>query len=122
MSVVLRIAGFLLGYLISGVSSFLLFTVSRHAPHQPASPPFISFAAIYGVAFAFFGGWVAAKIGGHSSGVAVGIIIAVMSVFSAWYDHAGSHWSQWVAVLLMAPAAVIGANFATKRVNIAANR
>jgi hypothetical protein len=115
MNVLLRIAGFLLGYLISGVSSFVLFMASHHDPHQPAPTAFIVFAAIYGMAFAFFGGWVAAKIGGRTTGTAVGVAIAVLSVWSAGLDHVGSHWSQWVAVLLMAPAAVIGANVAAKR-------
>jgi len=114
MNVLLRIAGFLLGYLISGVSSFVLFMAAHRDPHRPAPAAFIVFAAVYGMGFAFFGGWVAAKIGRRTTGTAVGVAIAVVSVWSAWLDSANSHWSQWVGVLLMAPAAVIGANVAAR--------
>jgi hypothetical protein len=67
------------------------------------------FTAIYGVAFAFLGGWVAAHISKFSTGCAVGVMIAALSLFSLFTDIGASHWAQMVSLLLMAPAAVAGA-------------
>jgi hypothetical protein len=105
----LRILGFLAGYLISLVSSILLFRLSSHDPGRPASVGFMLLTAIYGVAFAFLGGWVAARIGRFSTGCAVGVMIAVLSLFSLFTDIGASHWAQMVSFFLMAPAAVAGA-------------
>jgi hypothetical protein len=104
-----RILGFLAGYSISLVSSILLFRVSGHDPGRPASALFMVFTAIYGIAFAFLGGWIAAHIGGFSTGCAVGVMIVVLSLFSFVTDIGASHWAQIVSLVLMAPAAVAGA-------------
>jgi hypothetical protein len=104
-----HILGFLAGYLISLVSSILLFRVSGHDPGRPASASFMLLTAIYGIAFAFLGGWVAARIGKFSTGCAVGVMIAALSIFSLFTDIGASHWAQAVSFFLMAPAAVAGA-------------
>jgi hypothetical protein len=104
-----HILGFLAGYLISLVTSILLFRVSGHDPGRPASASFMFFTAIYGIAFAFLGGWVAARIGNFSTGCAVAIMIALLSIFSFVTDIGASHWAQAVSIFLMAPAAVAGA-------------
>jgi hypothetical protein len=104
-----RILGFLAGYSISLISSILLFRLSGQDPGRPASAGFMLFTAIYGIAFAFLGGWVAANIGRFSTGCAVGVMIAALSLFSIFTDIGASHWAQLVSLVLMAPAAVAGA-------------
>ena len=104
-----HIFGFLAGYLISLVSSILLFRVSGHDPGVPAGAGFVLLTAIYGVAFAFLGGWVAARIGNFSTGCAVAGMIAVLSLVAFFTDIGASHWAQIISFFLMAPAAVVGA-------------
>lgn len=104
-----RILGFLAGYFVSALSSIAWFTLSGHLPHLPAPVWFMVLTAVYGIGFAILGGYVAAKIGVYGTGVAVGVAIAIISVFSWVTDIGAAHWSQPIALFLMAPAAVFGA-------------
>ncbi len=112
------IAGVIVGYLIFGVSAALLFALSGRQAHDPASPAFMVTAIIYGIVFAFVGGWVAAMAARRrSAALAVGIIIAVGALISLVASPgSGAIWSQVAALVLMAPAASLAGRFSRRRV------
>jgi hypothetical protein len=105
------VAGWILGYLISAVSSALLFIVGRIPPEKPATTAVMWFTAIYGVVFAVIGAAVGASFSRKNAlgiGAAIALTIGVVAMWS-WYetpDH--SHWTHLIAIFLMAPAAQFG--------------
>lgn len=107
----LCVAGWLAGYLISCVSSILLFRVGHIPPHQPASTGVQWFAAVYGIVFAVVGAAVGASFSRKNAlgiGAAIALTIGVVALRS-WYGAPDqSHWTQVIAIFLMAPAAQFG--------------
>ena len=104
--------GILLGDLIFIGSAGLLFYLSRIDPHAPASPGFMAFSIAYGVAFAVISGFVAGLIG-HRRDLIIGILLAVIIAVPALISiltrpGAGALWSQTAALVLMAPASLVG--------------
>ena len=105
------VAGWLIGYLISAVSSVLLFLIGHIPPEKPASTAVTWFTAIYGTVFAVIGAAVGASFSRRNAlgiGAAIALTIGVIAMWS-WYstpDH--SHWTHLIAILLMAPAAQFG--------------
>jgi hypothetical protein len=102
----------LVGYLVFAVSAIILFRVFAVDPHQEPELGFRIWSTVYGVVFAFAGGYLAARIAGnketaHASAVAC--ILAVIATVSliAQPGH-GSLWSQFAALGFMTPAAVLG--------------
>jgi hypothetical protein len=104
------VLGFLAGYGISAVSSILFFLATKRDPHGAQPLWFIALTAVWGVAFAALGGFVAARIAGFRVGQSVGIAIVVVAFLSMVLDAKGANWSQVVAMVLMAPAAALGAS------------
>jgi hypothetical protein len=106
------IAGWLTGYLISCISSILLFLAGHIPPHQSASTGVMWFTAIYGIVFAVLGAIVGASFSRKNAigiGAAIALTIGVVAMWS-WYESpADSHWTQVIAIFLMAPAAQFGA-------------
>ena len=110
----LCIAGWLVGYLISMISSILFFLVGHIKPHQRASTATMWVAAIYGIVFAVVGSTVGASFSRlHALGIgaAIAFTIGVAGIWSWYLTPAEAHWSQAIAILLMAPAAQFGALF-----------
>lgn len=107
-------AGWLVGYLISAISSVLFFIVGHISPAKPASATVMWITAIYGIVFAVIGAIVGANFARRYAlgiGASIALTIGAIALWS-WYstpDH--SHWSQLIAILLMAPAAQFGALF-----------
>jgi uncharacterized membrane protein YagU involved in acid resistance len=108
------VVGWLTGYLISAVSSILFFLIGHISPAKPASTVVLWITAIYGIAFAVLGAIVGANFCRRFAlgiGAAIALTIGVAAMGS-WYlqpDH--SHWTQTIAIFLMAPAAQFGALF-----------
>jgi hypothetical protein len=110
--------GWLSGYLISLVSSILLFLVGHIHPRQPASTGVMWLTAIYGIVFAVLGAIVGASFSRRNAigiGAAIALTIGVVAMGSWYRSPNDSHWSQAIAILLMAPAAQFGA--LTRRVD-----
>jgi len=61
------IAGIIVGYLIFAVPSFLLFRITGHDPHAPASVALEVSAILCGVVFALLGGYMGTTISGRSA-------------------------------------------------------
>jgi hypothetical protein len=101
------IAGIVIGYLIFAVPAFLLFPLTHHDPHAPASLTFEVFAVVYGIVFATLGGYVGDAIGGKLwvSFTIAGILAA--AAISSMIAK-GISWSPVSALVCMAPAAIIG--------------
>jgi hypothetical protein len=103
------ITGVILGYVVFAGSAFLLFRITGHNPHVPASVSFEISAIVYGMLFAWLAGYIASFIGGRPDATAawiVGGVIAVVAVVSMIMTVVS--WSQVTAVLFMAPMAVAG--------------
>jgi len=108
------LAGWFVGYLISAVSSILFFVLGHIPPEKPASTSLIWITAVYGIVFAVIGSAVGASFYRRFAlgiGAAIACTIGVVAMWS-WYETPNlSHWSQLIAILLMAPAAQFGAFF-----------
>jgi len=110
----LGVLGWLVGYLISCISSILFFIIGHISPAKPASATVMWITAIYGIVFAVIGAVVGANFCRRFAlgiGAAIALTIGAVALWS-WYstpDHA--HSTQSIAILLMAPAAQFGALF-----------
>ena len=109
----------LIGYLVFGISAVVLFQVAGVDPHQQPGIGFRIGSTVYGVFFAILAGYSAARIAGkneikHSVGVAC--IIALLAGISILAQpRIESHWSQYSALILMAPAATLGGWLRTRQ-------
>jgi hypothetical protein len=110
----LCVAGWLVGYLISCVSSILFFQLSHIAPHKAASTGVMWGTVIYGIVFAVIGATVGASFSRRNAlgiGAAIALTIGVVAMWSWYLTPDQSHWTQVVAIFLMAPAAQFGSLF-----------
>jgi hypothetical protein len=102
--------GIIVGDLIFIGSAGLLFYLSRVDPHGPASLGFMAFSIAYGVGFALVAGFVAGLISRRRdliTGMILTLIIAVPALISM-VTSPGALWSQASALVLMAPAGLVG--------------
>ena len=109
MNVLRSVAAVILGYVLFAVSAALLFQLLGANPHAPQSMAFMTGTIVYGIAFAFLGGVIAARAAPgrptlHAG--AVSMLIAAGAIASLLASPSSdATWSQWTALLLMAPAA-----------------
>src|SRR4051812_13012318 len=107
------------GYLVFAVSAVLLFQVSGAAPHAQQSVAFMRFTVAYGMMFAAVGGSLAVRIAASRpmlhAGFVAGLIALGAAISLIASPGAGSTWSQWTAILLMAPCAILGPLVAGRR-------
>ena len=121
MITILRsVAAVLVGYGVFATSAFAVFRLSGHAPHAPASVPFMLLTIASGVAFAAIGGYVAGWLAGRrplAHAVAMAALLAAGAAASlAATLGPGAVWSQVAALTLMAPSAVLGGWFRARAV------
>jgi putative membrane protein (TIGR04086 family) len=106
------VTGVVVGYLLFAVSAALLFLASGRDPHQEQGIGFVVFSVVYGMVFAAAGGYAAGAIAGRKPrlhGGAVALVLALGATVSFLAQPgAGSRWSQITALVLMAPAALVG--------------
>ena len=106
------ILAIIVGYLIFAGSAVALFTFSRQYPHGNVSLKFLLLSVLYGVSFALLAGYVTALIGKVDDlryVLLLAAVIAAGALFSLLArPGAGAIWSQVSALLLMAPAALVG--------------
>jgi uncharacterized membrane protein YhaH (DUF805 family) len=110
MKIVRAILGALVGYLIFAITAVLLGLVSGRNLHADQPFWFMAVTAIYGMAFAGVGGIVASRIAPHRDWAMVGMtgVLALgAGVSLVMSPAADARWSQWAALLLMAPCAII---------------
>jgi hypothetical protein len=105
------VLGWIVGYLISAVTSILFFLLGHIPPHAPASTGLIWGTAIYGVVFAVLGAVVGANFSRTHAlviGAAIATTIAGIALWSWSETPNAPHWTQAIAIFLMAPAAQFG--------------
>ena len=97
-----------LGYFVFAASAVLLFKIAGKDPHAPQHFGLKLFTVIYGIVFAGMGGLLAARIApakGTLHAAFLMLLIAIGATVSLIASGVGSTWSQWAALLLMAPSA-----------------
>jgi hypothetical protein len=111
------ILGALSGYLIFAVTGVALGVISGRNLHAAQPLWFIALTAVYGVFFAGLGGIVASRIGPHRGWAVAGmtfLLVLGAAVSLATSPAADARWSQWCALLLMAPSAWLAGNRARR--------
>ena len=112
MSLIRSLAAVLGGYLLFSLAAVALFRATGQAPHAPAPPLFMIFAAGYGMLSAGIGGCLAARLSRARPvlhGSLLALLIGIRATVSLLYSSDAATWSQWEALLLMAPMAAVGA-------------
>ncbi len=100
------------GFVVFAGALLVLFSISGHDPHSPASLAFIASATVYGMFFAGLGGFVAvclAKRSKFQHAFAVAFLIAVAGAAAILgRPDRDLLWAHLVAFLVMAPMAMVG--------------
>jgi len=119
VSILRSVIAIVLGYAVFAVSAGLLFRLTGRDPHAPQSAGFMLFAVVYGIAFAGVGGILASRVAqgkGTVHAAFVTLLIALGATISLVASPgAGATWSQWSALVLMAPAAWGAAAISARR-------
>ena len=106
------ILAIIVGYVVFAGSAVALFAFSRQDPHSRAPLKFLLLSILYGVLFALLSGYVTAllaKVHDLRYVLLLSAIIAAGALFSLLArPGAGAIWSEVSALLLMAPAALVG--------------
>lgn len=108
------ILGSIAGYIVVAVCTAATFIASGHDPHAPQPIGFVVMTSIVGIVAALIGGNVAARISRRAAGGVAGLI-AIGAILSMATSGDTNHWSQIVAIVLMAPAALLGGRFVARR-------
>jgi peptidoglycan/LPS O-acetylase OafA/YrhL len=113
-------AAVLTGYLLFAVAVLAFFTLSGHEPHASASVLFMVLSTVFGILFSVLGGYVSALIAGkfeieHSFAVAT-LIAAIGAASLIAESPMESKWTQLSAILIIAPAAILGGYFRRRQV------
>ncbi|HQX56897.1 MAG TPA: hypothetical protein PLP07_13290 [Pyrinomonadaceae bacterium] len=110
MKLVRNIAAVVCGYLIFAVSAVALFKLSGIDPHADYGFALRCVVVSAGIVFAFVGGYIA-KLIAASRSLTVNLVLAlVVAGFAAFslFKSVGEHYTQISAILLFAPASVLG--------------
>ncbi len=121
MAFIRSIIAVLLGYVVFAGSAVLLFQASGQRPHAEASFSFKAGTVAYGMFFAAVGGWVAAWIAATrpiKHGVFLACVIATGAIVSLLFSNAAATWSQWSALLLMAPVSIGGSYWRSRQIRV----
>ena len=105
------------GYAIFVLTSLLLFNLSKHNAHAPATIRFQIFTAVYGIVFSILSGFVSQLIANKknlSINYGLAILIAGFATFS-FFKADGSHWTQLLAIFIFAPISILGGVFYLRR-------
>jgi hypothetical protein len=110
----LCVAGWFVGYLFSAVSSILFFRLGRIDPEISASSSVVWVTAIYGVVVSALAAIIGASFSRRNAlgiGAAISLTTGAAGLWSWYVTPAHAHWTQLIAIFLMAPAAQFGALF-----------
>ncbi|MEN9685029.1 MAG: hypothetical protein RLZZ28_815 [Bacteroidota bacterium] len=106
-----KILGLFAAYAIFVISSLALFKFSGQDPHAQAATGFQILSAVYGAFFSFLSGYVLQLIARVKKlSYLLAFIIGGFAAFS-FFQSAGSHWTQLLAIFIFAPVAILGGNF-----------
>ena len=114
-----KILSIIAGYAIFVATSLALFKISGQDPHSDPTPVFVIVTAIYGIASTFIAGFVVQLIAQTKDlkiNYLLSFIIAGLATFSL-FKSAGNHWTQLLAIFILAPASILGGLVYIKRHN-----
>ena len=126
MGVFRSILAVVAGNMIFAVSAVLLFRLTGHDPHAPQSMVFMVLVVAYGMAFAAIGGVIATRIAPsraamHAALVAL-LIAAGAAVSLLTSPPTDASWSQWGALIFMAPCAWLVSRMPNRTTDNRSNR
>jgi hypothetical protein len=108
------------GYLVFAGSAALLFQLSGQEPHAPSTVVFKIGSIVWGCVFALIAGFLTAHVAGRrpsTHAAVVALLIAAGALVSLIVRPGeGARWSQFAALLLMAPSAWVGGAVARRDV------
>ena len=110
MRILRAVLGTVVGYLVFAVTGAALGFLSGRNMHAAQPAWFIALTAVYGMLFAGLGGIVASRIAPHRAWAVNGMtfLLALGAAGSMIASPAAdARWSQWIAILLMAPCAYL---------------
>jgi hypothetical protein len=116
--VIRAILGALAGYLVFAVTGVALGVLSGRNMHAAQPLWFVALTAGYGMVFAGLGGLVASRIAPHRGWAVIGMtgLLALGAALSLVTSPAAdATWSQWTALLLMAPSACLAPRLLRRR-------
>jgi len=105
------ILAIVIGYLVFAGSAVALFQLAGVEPHAPTSGRFFLFGVAYGVFFALLAGYVTAWIARRRvlwPVLVLAAIVAIVAALSLLLARDQAAWSELAALILMAPAVVVG--------------
>ncbi len=105
-----------IGYLVFAVPSAALVNVDVVDPHAPASGRVFLLTVLYGLVFALLGGWVTVRLAARRvlwPALVVAVLVAGLAAVSLAFAR-GVYWTQLSALILMAPAVVVGGAIALR--------
>jgi hypothetical protein len=113
------VAAIAAGYLIFALSAVALFRLTGQDPHGEADPAFMLTSVMVGFVAAMVGGYVAGRMvpqHPRRHALAVGLLIAVGAIVSLAMRQAETQtWSQFAALMIMAPGAAISGALVKRR-------
>jgi uncharacterized membrane protein YeaQ/YmgE (transglycosylase-associated protein family) len=100
----------LAGYVIFVVITLALFLGTGRDSHAAQSTAFMATSVVVGIVAAFAGGYLASQINTKPDITASRVLAFVIAIGAtvSMISSRGSNWSQWAAILLLAPAALAG--------------
>ena len=105
-------AGVVVGYLTFAIPVGLMFYLSGHKAHEPASVLFMVLSTAAGVVFATAAGFVAVRISDKPiTAMVLAVFLAAFAIASMFSAPSSGRWSQMAAVIFMAPAVLLGGRF-----------
>jgi hypothetical protein len=113
--------GVVIGYAVFALTAVLIFAVPGRDPHAVADPFFMVGAIGAGVLAAGTGGYlgaVFARGSEHAAGLMIAVIIATAAIISlVAQPAAAAKWTEISTLVLMSPAAYLGALIRWRRVH-----
>ncbi|MCB0495858.1 MAG: hypothetical protein KDC79_06960 [Cyclobacteriaceae bacterium] len=113
-----KILSIISGYAIFVLTSIALFRISGQNPHADPTIWFAVFTLIYGVFSSFIAGFLTrliAKTTDLKINYVLALIIAGFATFSLFKTE-GNHWTQLLAIFILAPASIFGGLVSLKRI------
>ncbi len=111
------ILAIVIGYLVFAVPSVALLNVGVIDPRVPPSGRVFLFSLVYGACFALLAGWVAVRLAGRPvlwPALVVAVVVALLAGVSLAFAR-GVYWTELSALILMAPAVVVGGAFRLRK-------
>jgi hypothetical protein len=117
MSILRNVLAVIAGYAIFVISAVLLFQLAGVDAHADPSTGFMMLAIICGILFSFTGGFLTQLISRSGKLTVNYVLAAIIAGFAAFslFKTAGNHYSQFSAIILFAPASLMGGVMCLRR-------